>query len=130
MATFKEVLRANLGAKLLAFLVAAIVWASVSLEPRVEAAVEAGVRYKNVSSGLELNPDQADRVTLIVAGPRIRMRQLTEDGLAKNLIRQAFFQAVQRGLIPIRDTKSNKLPERMKNTFIEWLEQEPGRVRT
>ena len=82
MASFKEVLRANLGAKLLAFLFAAIVWASVSLEPRVEAAVEAGVRYKNVSSGLELNPDQADRVTLIVAGPRIRMRQLTEDGLA------------------------------------------------
>ena len=82
MASFKEVLRANLGAKLLAFLVAAIVWASVSLEPRVEAAVEAGVRYKNVSSGLELNPDQADRVTLIVAGPRIRMRQLTEHGLA------------------------------------------------
>ena len=54
---------------------------------------------------------------------------LTEDGLAKDLIRQAFFQAVERGLIPIRDTKSNKLREGMKNTFIEWLKQELGRVR-
>ena len=55
---------------------------------------------------------------------------LTEDGLAKDLIRQAFFQAVERGLIPIRDTKSKKLPEGIRNTFIEWLEQELGRVRT
>ena len=54
---------------------------------------------------------------------------LTENGLAKDLIRQAFFQAIERGLILIRDTKSNKLPEGVKNTFIEWLKQVPGRVR-
>ena len=77
MASFKEVLRADLGAKILAFVAAAIVWTSVSLEPRMAAAVEAGVRYLNVSPGLELNPDQADRVTLIVDGSRGRMRQLS-----------------------------------------------------
>jgi len=54
---------------------------------------------------------------------------LTEDGTANDLISQAFFEAVERGLIPIRDTKSNELPDGMKNTFIEWLKQEPGRVR-
>ena len=82
MASFKEVFRADLGAKLLAFVVATIAWMSVSLEPRMEAAVEAAVRYTNVSPGLELNPDQAGRVTLIVGGPRSRMRQLPEAGLA------------------------------------------------
>jgi hypothetical protein len=82
MASFKEVLRANLGAKALAFVAAVIVWMSVSLEPRTEVAVEAGVRYRNVSPDLELNPDQADRVTLIVAGPRSRMGRLPEGGLA------------------------------------------------
>ena len=55
---------------------------------------------------------------------------LTEDGLARDLIRQAFLQAVERGLFPIKETKSNKLPEGMKNTSIVWLKQEPGRVRT
>ena len=54
---------------------------------------------------------------------------LTEDGLAKDLIRQAFLQAVERGVIPIRDTKSSKLPKGMKKTFIEWLKQEPSRAR-
>lgn len=82
MASFKEVLRANLGAKTLAFIAATIAWTSVSLEPRIEAAVEAAVRYTNVSPGLELNPDQADRVTLIVDGPRSRMRRLPQAGLA------------------------------------------------
>ena len=54
---------------------------------------------------------------------------LTENGLAKDLFRQAFFQAIERGLILIRDTKSNKLPAGVKNTFIEWLKQARGRVR-
>ncbi len=79
MAAFKEVFRKNLGVKMLSFVVAVILWVSVSLEPRVEAAVEAGVQYLNVSPGLELNPDQADRVTLIVVGPRSRMRQLSDE---------------------------------------------------
>jgi YbbR domain-containing protein len=82
MASFKEVFRTNLGAKMLAFVMATIAWMSISLEPGMEAAVEAGVRYTNVSPGLELNPDQADRVTLIVGGPRSRMRQLPQAGLA------------------------------------------------
>ena len=81
MASLKEILRADLGSKLLAFAVAAVVWMSVSLEPRMEAAVEAGVRHLNVSPGLELNPDQADRVTLIVDGSRGHMRRLS-GGLA------------------------------------------------
>ncbi len=54
---------------------------------------------------------------------------LNEDGLAKDLIRQAFLQAIERGVIPIRDTKSSKLSEGMKNTFTEWLKQERDRVR-
>lgn len=54
---------------------------------------------------------------------------LTGDELSRGLIRQAFLQAIERGFITIRETKSNKLPEGMKNTFIEWLEQERGRVR-
>ena len=82
MASFKQVFQANLGTKVLAFAVATIVWMSVSLEPRMEAAVEAAVHYTNVSPGLELNPDQAERVTLIVGGPRSRMRQLPQAGLA------------------------------------------------
>ena len=61
MASLKENLRTDLGPKLLALAVAVFVWMSVSLEPRMEAAVEAGVRYLNVSPGLELNPDQPDR---------------------------------------------------------------------
>ena len=82
MASFKEIFRENLGAKMLALIVATIAWMSVALEPRVEAAVEAAVRYTNVSPGLELNPDQAGRVTLIVGGPRSRMRQLPRARLA------------------------------------------------
>ena len=95
MASFKEIFLTNLGAKMLAFVVAAIVWASVSLEPRMEAAVEAGVRYLNVSPGLELNPDQVDRITLIVAGSRGRMRQLS-DGLAVEIDLSHLNEAGQR----------------------------------
>lgn len=69
--------RRNLGVKLTALGLGLLVWILLSVEPRVERALEAGVSYMNIPASLELNPDQVDRVTLILRGPRRRV-QLAE----------------------------------------------------
>ena len=68
----------HIGLKVLSVLFAAVVWWSFVLEETAETAFRAALHYTRIPEGLELNPDQADTVTLLLAGPRGRLARLTE----------------------------------------------------
>ena len=66
------------GLNVLAVLFAAVVWWSFIFEETVETSLGAALHYIGVPEGQELNPDQADSVTLVLAGPRGRLAALSE----------------------------------------------------
>lgn len=76
MQAVREVLRHNLGLKLAALAGAVALWTFVATRPTLERAVEAELRYANVPHDLELNPDQVDRVTVVLSGGRSRLDEL------------------------------------------------------
>ncbi len=73
MARFRDWMARNLGLKLLALGAAVALWSYVSLRPTAERALEARVDYTQVPAGLEINPDEVDRLTVIVAGTQDRL---------------------------------------------------------
>jgi YbbR domain-containing protein len=76
MESLRDVLRRNLGLKLVALGGAVAIWTFVVTRPTLERAVEAELRYANVPHELELNPDQVDQVTVILSGDRGRLDEL------------------------------------------------------
>lgn len=76
MSWLRKYFMKDLGLKALAFAGALALWASVSLGPLPEAAFDAAVRYVNIPPDLELNPDQAEKVTVILRGPRRQLQGL------------------------------------------------------
>ncbi len=72
----------RLAPKLFAILVAALLWAAVNLEQSGLESLEARIRYRNMPAEMELNPDLADALTVVVRGPHRRIEQLRRNGLA------------------------------------------------
>ena len=66
------------GLKVLSVVFAVVVWWSFVLEETVETSFRAALHYTAVPEGLELNPDQVDAVTLVLAGPRGRLAGLSQ----------------------------------------------------
>ena len=81
MTRWRHVLTRNLGLKLLSLAGGATLWMYVSMQPEMERVVDIPVQYVNVPASLELNPDQVERVTVILAGPRDRLEELSPSTL-------------------------------------------------
>ncbi len=75
----------NLGLKLVSLAVALVLWTYVSTQPRMEKAFAVAIHCINVPAKLELNPDQVNTVTVILAGPRDRLEELERGELAAEL---------------------------------------------
>lgn len=73
----------NLGLKLVALTGAFALWTFVSVRPTAERALEAKVEYTQVPPDLEINPDEVDRLTVIVAGTEERLDDLGRDLTAR-----------------------------------------------
>ena len=72
----------RLAPKLLAVLAAVVLWAGVRLDSSGQQALDAGVRYVNVPPDLEINPDRAGHVSVLVEGPLRALAALDAEGLA------------------------------------------------
>lgn len=81
MARLRRYLETSRGLKTMAVVGAILLWASFAGEPLSEATFEARVHYVNVPANLELNPDQADRVTAILRGPVSQLDDLRDSGV-------------------------------------------------
>lgn len=81
MPRLREYLETSPGLKTTAVLGAIVLWASFAGEPLSDATFEARVHYVNVPNNLELNPDQADRVTAILRGPVSQLDDLRDGGV-------------------------------------------------
>ena len=82
MAWMKKRPGRNSGPKILALGIAVLLWVVVRSQPKVETVLEAGIHYAHVPPGLEFNPDQAGRVTIVVRGSRGRVEELQRRGAA------------------------------------------------
>jgi YbbR domain-containing protein len=82
MRRLRQFLTRNLGLKLLSLTAAVTLWAYTAMQPRMERGFNVAIEYVNVPPNLELNPDQAERVTMILHGPRDRLDELAESGLS------------------------------------------------
>jgi YbbR domain-containing protein len=71
----------NFRLKALALVTASGLWFFLAAGDRVESSFEAAVRYVNVPDNLELNPDQAAAVTVILQGLRPQLRELRNQGV-------------------------------------------------
>lgn len=81
MRILRENLNPSSGLKLMALLGAIVLWTSLAGQPLSDASFDARVHYVNVPEHLELNPDQAERVTVILRGARPRLRELRDRGV-------------------------------------------------
>ncbi len=79
MAQVRDWLARDLGLKLVALTGAIALWAFISTRPTAERALEAKVEYHHVPPGLEINPDEIDRLTVIVSGTDDRLDELGPD---------------------------------------------------
>ncbi len=89
MGKIRDWMARDLGLKLVALAAAVALWTFVSLEPTAERALEARVEYAHVPPGLEINPDEVDRLTVIVSGTQHRL-----DDLGRNLTARVDFSDV------------------------------------
>jgi hypothetical protein len=65
----------------LAIFAAVSLWAYASLRSSGQEAVLATVRFQNLPAGLEINPDQIESISVLLQGPRDRLRTLAGKGL-------------------------------------------------
>lgn len=82
MATLRDRLNSAAGLKVIAIVGAVVVWAIVAGHPASEASFEANIQYVNVPENLELNPNQAERVTVMLRGSPSRLRELRSEGVS------------------------------------------------
>jgi YbbR domain-containing protein len=82
MRSLRENLASTTGLKIAAVVGAIVLWSSFSGEPLRDASFEAHIDYVNVPEQLEMNPDQAERVTLILRGPRSQLHDLRDGEVA------------------------------------------------
>jgi YbbR domain-containing protein len=75
----RENLATGLGLKTAAVVGAILLWVSFAGQSLRDATFEARLHYVNVPEDLELNPDQADRVTVILRGPASKLNELRRD---------------------------------------------------
>jgi YbbR domain-containing protein len=75
MRSLRENLESVAGLRTVAVIGAVVLWLSFAGEPN-DASFEARIHYVNVPEHLELNPDQAERVTVILRGPRSILQDL------------------------------------------------------
>ncbi len=76
MRRIRQALSRHWGYKLLALGGAFALWTYVSARPETEMAVQASIRYIHLPAGLEMDPDQADRLTVIVRGARLLLQEI------------------------------------------------------
>jgi YbbR domain-containing protein len=78
-------LRPNFWLKVGAFVAALTIWTFSVTQPEIERVLEAEPRYVNVPEGLEIDPDQAHRVTVVIRGVRRKLADITADSLNAEL---------------------------------------------
>lgn len=81
MSWIKGLIARNAGAKLIAIGGAAVIWAALGSESSGHETFDAAIRYRNVPEGMEVNPDQAGRVSVMLAGPQRLLRSLRREGV-------------------------------------------------
>jgi YbbR domain-containing protein len=81
MRSLRHTLASAAGLKVAAVVGATILWMSLAVRPLSDASFEAHVQYVNVPENLELNPDQAEHVTVILRGTQPLLQDLRERGV-------------------------------------------------
>ena len=76
MRLLRENLTSSAGLKASAVVGAIVLWSSFAGEPLSDASFEAHINYVNLPENLELNHDQAERVSVILHGPRSLLQDL------------------------------------------------------
>jgi YbbR domain-containing protein len=76
MRSLRENLASASGLKVAAVVGAIVLWSTFAGEPVSDASFEAHIDYVNVPEHLELNPDQAERVSVILRGPHSLLQDL------------------------------------------------------
>ena len=71
-----DALRPNFWLKVAALAAAAAIWTFSVTEPEIERVLEAEPQYINVPDGLEIDPDQAHRVTVVIRGVRRKLDEI------------------------------------------------------
>lgn len=109
---FSKILRRDLGLKLFALAWGIGIWSFLASQGEVEAPFEAGVHYSGIPGDLELNPDQVDRITVMLRGPRAQLSELHRHGLSVEL---DFSDVYQPGETTFTVDESNlQLPARVR----------------
>jgi hypothetical protein len=77
MQRFRDVLRPNFWLKVGALAAAMTIWTFSVTRPRIERVLEAELQYVNVPEGLEIDPDQAHRLTVVIRGTGRKLDELS-----------------------------------------------------
>ena len=81
MLRFADQFARGLPSKVFAVAAAVGLWSYVNLRGAGQEVLEATVRFQSVRPDLEVNPDQIERVAVVLRGPRERLRALGAKGL-------------------------------------------------
>ncbi|MDA1313174.1 MAG: CdaR family protein [Acidobacteria bacterium] len=76
MQRIPDALRPNFWLKVGAFAAALMIWTFSVTQPEIERVLEAEPQYVNVPDGLEIDPDQAHRVTVVIRGVRRKLDEI------------------------------------------------------
>ena len=71
----------NLSVKIFSVVAAVLVWLALGAGSSGQESFEAEVRFERAPEGMEVNPDQASRLTVLLRGPRQRLADLRASGL-------------------------------------------------
>jgi YbbR domain-containing protein len=82
MRSLRENLSSTSGLKVAALIGAIALWSSFAGQPVSDASFEAHIDYVNVPEDLELNPDQAERITVMLRGPQTVLQTLRSRDIA------------------------------------------------
>jgi YbbR domain-containing protein len=85
MQRIPDALRPNFWLKVAALAAAVTIWTFSVTEPEIERVLEAEPQYINVPDGLEIDPDQAHRLTVVIRGVRRKLDEIAAGPLNADL---------------------------------------------
>ncbi len=81
MSWLRDSMEHNMTVKLVSLAVAVLIWGAFTAGSSGQEAFEAAVRFDRVPSGMEINPDQASHLTVMLEGPPWRLSDLHSRGV-------------------------------------------------
>ncbi len=81
MRKIRNALQPNFWLKVAALAVAVTIWTFSVTRPKIERVLEAELQYVNVPEGLEIDPDQAHRVTVVIRGAGRKLDELSSSAV-------------------------------------------------